>query len=69
MVSYYTAMRIQTYQRLFSRTHIYKTYDPFRADEATFLFTVLYILYIVRFYLQLHRIRYHAIILNKCTEL
>ena len=43
-------------------THICKTYNPFRAEEATFLFTVLYILYTVRCYLQLHMIRYHAIL-------
>ena len=43
-------------------THICKTYNPFRAEEATFLLTVLYILYTVRSYVQLHTIHYHAII-------
>ena len=37
-------------------------YNPFRAEEATFLFTVLYILYTVRCYIQLHTIHYRAII-------
>ena len=41
---------------------ICKTYNTFRAEEATFLFTVLYILYTVRCYVQLHTIHYHAII-------
>ena len=42
----------------------FKTYNPCRAKEATLLFTILYILYTVRYYLLIHRIHYHTIITN-----
>ena len=45
-------------------TLIYKTYNPFRAEEATLLFTVLHILYTVRCYLLTHMVHYHAITTN-----